>query len=135
MKNYFKKVFVLVGLLSLLCSFSFAEIIATLDEVMKPTAIEIDDQNLYVVEGTSVYIYSLKDFKLVKKFGKKGEGPKEFKMMITRIITQKDDLLINSFGKISFYSKNGKFIKEKQTGSMSMEASFLNYQMDMLEQA
>lgn len=124
MKKELMKVFVLVSLLSMLNTFSFAKIITTLDEIMKPTAIEIGDKNLYVVEGTTVYIYSLKDFKLVKKFGKKGEGPKEFKLMITRLITQKDNLLVNSFGKISFYTRDGKFIKEQQTGSMSIGGFF-----------
>ncbi|MCP5105464.1 MAG: hypothetical protein GY950_18905, partial [bacterium] len=50
-----------------------------LPELMKPEhPLYFDKTQMYVIEGTSIYIYSLTDFKLVKKFGKQGEGPKEF---------------------------------------------------------
>ncbi len=124
MKKGMLKIFLLMCLLVMLNGFSFGKVIATLNEVMKPTLIEIDNENLYVVEGTTVYVYSLKDFSLIKKFGKKGEGPAEFKMMITKLITQKNNLLINSFGKISTFTKDGKFLKEIKTGSMNVGGFF-----------
>jgi len=75
-----------------------------------------DKTQMYVIEGTSVNIYSLKDFKLVKKFGKKGEGPKEF--MINPLLgplfisVHTEDIVVESFGKLSWFTKNGIYKKE-----------------------
>lgn len=94
----------------------FAEKLATLPEILKPFHLSVDDQQFYVSENTTIFIYSLKDFKLKKKFGKMGEGPQEFRRPQggsgIMIIPQKDSLVINSMGKVSFYSKEGNFINE-----------------------
>ena len=47
-------------------------------DLMKPQLILLDKTQMYITEDTSIFIYSLKDFKLIKKFGKRGEGPQEF---------------------------------------------------------
>jgi hypothetical protein len=97
----------------------FAEKAAVLPEVLKPGNIFIDDTQLYVTEGIKVQIYSLKDFSQVATFGKKGEGPQEFKGSRFApsplfIDTQTENLLISSVGKVSHFSKQGKFIKEQK---------------------
>jgi hypothetical protein len=66
------------------------------------------------MENKTFFIYSLKDFKLKKKFGKPGEGPQEFKGTM-HLIPQADHLLINSAGKISYFTKDGDFIKEMKS--------------------
>lgn len=99
-------------------SFIFADKVATLTEVLKPATIVVDKDQFYVTEGTTVYIYSLKDFKYKKKFGKPGEGPQEFKVRPTEsveVIPQKDQLMINSLQKIAFYTKDGIFKREIRT--------------------
>jgi len=121
MKKKLLKVLVVLTVVFMLNGFVFGKVIADLNEVLKPESIIADNNQLYIAEGTSVYIYSIKDFKLVKKFGKKGEGPSEFMGKIQKIVSTKDYLLISSNGKMSFYTKDGKFIKEmKLSGSMSM---------------
>jgi len=85
--------------------------VATLTELQKPTIISVGEKYLYVNEGTTVFVYSRKDYKLVKKFGKAGEGPQEF-MAFSFVIPQKENLLINSLGKISYFSHEGEFIRE-----------------------
>jgi hypothetical protein len=98
-----------------------AEKIASLPDLMNPYYIAVDDQHLYALDKAEVFIYSLKDFSLKKKFGKRGEGPREF--MISpggegmMIFPTSDSLVINSTGKVSFFSKNGTFIKEMKTPS------------------
>jgi hypothetical protein len=100
---------------------SRAEKLATLTDFMKPTYLAVDEVQFYVIEKAQVYVYSLKDFSLKKKFGKAGEGPQEFKIggdpddLI--LFPQPDYLFFNSLGKISFFTKGGKFIKEKRTTS------------------
>ncbi|MCP4213127.1 MAG: hypothetical protein GY765_00655 [bacterium] len=48
-------------------------------ELMNPGNIFVDNTQLYIVERATVIIYKKKDLTLVKKFGKEGEGPAEFK--------------------------------------------------------
>lgn len=88
--------------------------VVPLEEVEKPTRLVVDNENVYITENATVYIYSLKDYKLKKKFGKPGEGPKEFKTggFPLIIVPQKDNIVINSAGKISYFTKGGEFIKE-----------------------
>ncbi len=90
------------------------EIISTFPDLLKPTGLVIDDNNLYVTEDITVYIFSMKDFKLVKKFGKKGEGPQEFNGFVA-ITPLKDKLLLNSMSKISYFTKDGEYIREIKT--------------------
>lgn len=86
----------------------------TLEGLEQPRIIEVDDNQLYITEKTKVHIYSLNGFKPVKTFGKEGEGPKEFRRLVLRFISQPDHLFINSSGKISYFKKDGTFIKESR---------------------
>lgn len=89
----------------------FGEKVTELEELINPQMISVGKDNLFVTEKTLVYIYSLKDFKLVQKFGKEGEGPGEFKRYAV-VFPLKDELLVNSQGRVSYFSKQGKYIKE-----------------------
>ncbi len=82
-----------------------------LPEVLKPEDLTVDDSQLYVIEGTTIHIYSTKDFKLKKTFGRHGEGPGEFNGF-ARITPHPDYLLVNSRGKILFFSRDGEYRKE-----------------------
>ncbi|MCK4766300.1 MAG: hypothetical protein KAW12_29160 [Candidatus Aminicenantes bacterium] len=97
-------------------AFSYAEKVAVLEEIMKPGSIAVDEKQVYINEDTTIFIYSLKDYTLKKKFGKAGEGPEEFLRAVIGIIPWKDHLLINSFGKISYFTKDGIYQKELKTG-------------------
>jgi len=94
--------------------FLFPERLATLPEIMKPGSISVDNNQLYVGERSSIYLYSTKDFKLVKQFGRQGEGPGEFRSF-PAIKVFPDYLLINTFGKLIYFSRNGELLKEKKT--------------------
>ena len=86
--------------------------VAILSEINNPGFdIKVDGSRLYVPEGHQIFIYSLKDYKLVKKFGRKGEGPKEFRGEIY-LNVQPECLLVESEGKISYFTKDGKYIRE-----------------------
>jgi len=111
--NMKKLIFILL-VLPILVGTVFAETLATLTGIMKPESISIDDRQIYVMENKKFFIYSLQDFKLKKKFGKEGEGPQEFKGM-AHLIPLADYLLINSAGKISYFTTNGDFIKEMKS--------------------
>ena len=111
-----KIIFLLIILL--LVILTHAEKIAELEELMKPQIIDMSNNNLYVSEGSSIYIYSLKDFSLIKKFGKEGEGPREFKInpfgppMIIAVIG--DKLYVSSDAKLSTFTLEGEFLSERK---------------------
>jgi hypothetical protein len=93
-----------------------AKKVAVFKEIYKSMQIDVDSNHLYVSQLSTVYIYSLEDFQLKNKFGKEGEGPQEFKGYAL-LNVQPQVLLINSMGKLSFFNKDGTFIKEMRTNA------------------
>lgn len=109
-------VLTVLAILIILPGSILAEAVAQMPDVMKPTFMAIDDENIYIVDGATIWIYSMDGYKLKGKFGKKGEGPQEF--MVSpggqggMVFPQKDSLVVNSQGKVSYWTKDGKFIRE-----------------------
>lgn len=98
-----------------------AEILAEFSDHINPTQIfvDVDKDSLIVIELPKVSIYSLKDYTLKKRFGKSGEGPREFripdKFSAATLLAgeiQDEKFLVNSFGKVSIFSGSGDFIWE-----------------------
>jgi hypothetical protein len=96
----------------------FADKVVQFRGLMRPGMITIDKDRIYVADGVTVLIYSLTDFTLKKKFGKAGEGPREFQIapqftypnIDVKILP--DRILVNSLSKMSYFTKDGKFIEE-----------------------
>ena len=97
-----------------------AEKVAAFSDFIKPDMFLIKDGRFYVTEDAVIFIYSLKDFKLQKKFGREGEGPQEFFINWNRandmiVISIDNDLLVvNSWGKLSYFTKEGKYLRERR---------------------
>lgn len=109
--------FFLMGVCGSGASSGFANVVAALPEVVKPDIFRVNYDRIFIAEGASISIYCLENFKLIKKFGKLGEGPQEFKVnpptnpMGLEIFP--DHLVVHSMAKISYFSLDGKFIKDK----------------------
>jgi len=88
-----------------------AEKIADFQNHTIPESVLINKDHIIITEGSTVFIYNSTNHKLIKRFGKRGEGPEEFKGSPI-VFIEKNYLLINSPEKVSFYSKTGKYIKE-----------------------
>jgi hypothetical protein len=119
-----KKILLLL-LLILLIGFLSAKKVGPLPEVMKPDNISINKDDLFVAEGSTVYVYSIRTMQLKKRFGKKGEGPGEIMSIPnypTRINGYPEYILVEGLNKIIFFTRKGKFIKEKRkpTGTTQM---------------
>jgi hypothetical protein len=101
--------------------------LAVFPDLAKPDVLRVIHNRVFVSQSTSIFIYSLDDFKLIKKFGQSGEGPKEFKINppndFLDIEIFPDYLKIHSIGKISIYSLNGEFLKEKAVLHVSSRQS------------
>ncbi|NIM11279.1 MAG: hypothetical protein GTO45_04750 [Candidatus Aminicenantes bacterium] len=116
-----KIIFVLILLLLVFSMAIHGEKAAVLTEIMKPVTLSVDDTQFYVTEGASIYIYSLKEFKMLKKFGREGQGPQEFQILPylpLAIDASTDKLIAISFGKISYFTKKGEFIKEVRSSGL-----------------
>ncbi len=98
--------------------------------LLKPNSFSVDSTQIYVTDGTTVRIYSLKDFKPVATFGKRGEGPGEFKDTGVGIKTSvyKDYLIVHSDGRETYFKKDGTLIKEKITNPMMLRMKPLGTQ-------
>lgn len=89
-----------------------------MENLVKPSMIIVKENKLYVLEKTTISIYSLKDLKLITTFGKSGEGPKEFMarpfgppMSMSFV---KGELVVNSNNKLSYFTHEGKFLRERK---------------------
>ncbi len=110
-----KRIVIFMIVIILTVVFAAGETKTVFSNIVNPEYLDIGKDRVYVTEDINVHIYSLKDFKLLKTFGKMGEGPKEFlrnPMPVRsslRMAVCPDRLVINSLGKISFYSLDGEF--------------------------
>jgi hypothetical protein len=100
-----------IFLFIVLTSLVFSAKTVSLPDLKKPVRIKVDRDGIYINDSMTISIYSLKDFHLVKRFGKKGEGPREFKQYIN-LNVQPHSLVITSVAKVSYFTKKGEFIKE-----------------------
>ncbi|MCP5102517.1 MAG: hypothetical protein GY950_04020 [bacterium] len=116
--NLEKKMVLTVFVILLSISFLSAEKVMVLKDVIKPDVIQTKDGKLYVLEKTSIFIYSLNDFRLIKKFGRAGEGPMEFMARPygppLALSFQSDKLVVNSNTKLSYFTLEGKYISEEK---------------------
>lgn len=87
-------------------------------ELLSPDSIHLDDKQIYITEGPRVRIFNRDTLEQAAVFGKAGEGPQEFRILpgLPLILNvEGNELMVNSFGKVSFFSKSGKFLREQRT--------------------
>ena len=96
----------------------FAEKVATLDELIYPRRIIVENNRVFISDYPHIYIYSTTDYRLLKKFGGQGQGPGEFYMDAALIHEKEkglrfhltpDEIVVNSMGRLSFFTRQGEF--------------------------
>lgn len=110
-----KKLFVLAIVFLLMVVFTSGEKLKIMKEISKPVSLSIGHQELLVMEGASVFIYSLPDLNLARSFGKEGEGPGELKVVNTysnHVNGYSDYILAESIDKLVYFTRQGQLIKE-----------------------
>ena len=87
--------------------------VAVFDQLKKPSELYINSNHLYIIEFPVIYVYSLEDYRLIKKFGKQGEGPGEF-IQYARLHFHPDYYIIQSQTRFSYFTKDWKYIKDRK---------------------
>lgn len=100
------------------CGFfsGFAEKLAELSDLVRPARIDVDGNELYVVQGAEILVFSLKDYRFQRKFGRLGQGPGELMLHPERgilIEIGREYVFLNSFNKMICFTKKGTLIEEK----------------------
>lgn len=99
-------------------SYLNAEKVASFEEIAKPETFVFGNGYIYVLERTTIFIYDQKTYKYIGKFGKEGEGPEEIKKNPFSgplgVTPFKGNVIISSMAKVSFFTKDGKFIREQR---------------------
>ncbi len=92
-----------------------AEKLGVLKDVQVPESFMVSQEEVLILEGATVLVFSLPDLSLKRRFGREGQGPGE--VMVTPWLSNllyvfPDRILIDSVNKMVEYSREGKFIKE-----------------------
>ncbi|MEN8153967.1 MAG: hypothetical protein ABFR75_08075 [Acidobacteriota bacterium] len=95
--------------------FISGEKLAEFDNVYKPGRFQVSGDGLYIVDGYQIKLFSMKNFKLITRFGKKGEGPGEFKFAPKVLLVFPDQAFVSCWGKVALFTRKGKLIKEKKS--------------------
>ncbi len=101
----------------LLPGLSAAEKLTVLPELTNPSGFHMVEDRIYIADGFSFFIYSQKDYKLIKKYGQKGEGPGEFMLVggnDLMLTIEPGHLIVNSYGRITHFTKEGVYLNEKR---------------------
>jgi hypothetical protein len=104
----------LLGILSLS---SDTKRVAILTEVSRPNTLMISNGYIYIQEKTDIFIYDAKTYQFVKRFGKAGEGPGEFKLNpfspnMLIVPYKKNKIMVNNLGKVSVFTADGVYDRE-----------------------
>lgn len=91
--------------------------VTTLMEVSKPNTLMMGNGYIYIQEKTDIFVYDIKTYQFVKRFGKAGEGPGEFKLNpfsanMLIVPYKKNKIMINSLGRVSVFTTNGVYEME-----------------------
>ena len=106
LKQMNNKVLFIFTMLALTFSLRSAQKIAVLPDLEKPITMALDGRHLCVLEMNSAYLFTSTNFKLLKKFGRKGEGPAEWKLGF-KIILYPDSIVINDLYKLLVFTRDG----------------------------
>ena len=96
-------------------------------QLVYPKNLEVNNGRILITDYPNVYIYSINNVELIKKFGKKGEGPGEFYVdqisMNTKLAglvsgISKENIYVNSQGRLTFFNLNGNVLNIKRLKHM-----------------
>ncbi len=128
------------NLLSMLClflvlsgNFLYSNEVKEMPQLVYPKNLIVENDRILITDFPHVYLYSINNFKLIKKFGGKGEGPGEFNVdqesmgpKLAGLISDIDgeNIYINSQNRLSLFNLNGDYIKVIRPKSFRRDPGF-----------
>jgi hypothetical protein len=88
-----------------------------LTNIYDPGMITVSKKEMIVVDGPTVYVFSLPEVSPKLSFGKKGQGPGEMSSspyLYNRSIPCPEGYFVDSQEKVLYFSEDGTFIREKK---------------------
>ncbi len=116
-----RHLFMFMVILAAIATLLPGETLGVLDGIMKPSIIDIHGERLFVMDAEKIRVYSLKNLELLNSFGKKGEGPGEYKIVLNlplRLQAYKDFLLVESIDKLLWFTPDGEYLREKRKSTL-----------------
>ena len=96
-------------------AFTTAEKIGILEGILQPAGVAVRGDEAFILDGASVSVFSLDDLRLLRKFGREGQGPGEVETtpwLKNLLYVSNDNVVIDSVNKIVIFSRSGSLIKE-----------------------
>ena len=118
MRQILKKLMIIICILMSVSSYLFCEKLMEIEDSFRYAQLYVDQNRFYLVNGDTnvISVFAKKNYSFLFKFGKKGEGPGEFKFLGSLDSSSKD-ICICCPGKISYFSRDGKLIREQKISS------------------
>ncbi len=92
-------------------------------ELGYPMSIAVDGKYIYIGELDKIHVYSTENLKHISTFGQKGEGPGELMPFPQKyglgVALHPDYVLVTSTKKVTYLSRDGKFIKDQKITASS----------------
>ena len=110
-------------LLLMVVDMTASDLVMPCPDLVNPANMVIHQNKAYVSEAAGIIIYDLVNKKVVRHFGREGDGPQEFRIQANinnggvYLTVGDDGLMANSLGKVSFYSLDGRYENEVKTFS------------------
>jgi hypothetical protein len=104
----------------------YPEKLAVLPEINHPSMMDISGDELFILDDVRVNVYSMKNYRLLRYFWKKGQGPGELHSLPDAPFTMTvngDRVILSSVYKIIVYKTSGEIFDEiKMSPSFLIEA-------------
>lgn len=98
-------------------SVAFPSNMGVLKGVSQPSSLAVSGNEVFILEGATVSVFSLEELRLIRTFGREGQGPGEIEVipwLSNSLSVLGDRICIESASKLVFFSKEGKLIDEKR---------------------
>lgn len=109
-----KKLFLIFVLSFFNLGLMMAKEVVVLKELTYPYNMQISENEIFISEQAHIYIYSLNDLKLIRKFGRKGEGPGEFithKVKPIQFDVHPECVYVESMMRVTIFNRKGQHKK------------------------
>lgn len=108
-----------VPILLFMCSgaWEYPENLGILHDMLTPEGIEIFQDEIFIIQGATIFVYDKNDLKLLRKFGREGEGPGELQVtpwLSNTMNISENSITVGSVNKMIIFSIQGEVLKEKR---------------------